>query len=280
MIGRVGVCSWSLQPKSPKALAERLGAIGATGVQLALGPMRTGAWSVAGTTAALRDAGITILSGMMATEGEDYSTLDTIRQTGGVRPDAHWNMNKRIAETDADIAAELGLSLVTFHAGFIPHDEADPERGVLMDRLREVIDLFADRGVRVGFETGQETAHTLERALDQLQRPTAGVNFDPANMILYGMGDPIEAIRTLGPRIVQAHVKDAVPTETPGTWGAEMAAGSGAVDWQRFFDSIAALPQRVDLLVEREAGGARAGDIDVALKLISKYAAGGKADER
>jgi sugar phosphate isomerase/epimerase len=275
MIGRIGVCSWSLQPESPAALAEQLTAIGATGVQLALGPIRSRDWSVAQTRAALNEADITVLSGMMTTEGEDYSTLDTIRDTGGVRPGKHWKTNKNNAEIEAKIASELGLSLVTFHAGFIPHDVSDPERTVLMDRLRTIIDIFADRGVLVGFETGQESADTLEVALNQLERPKAGVNFDPANMILYGMGDPIQAIGTLGPRIIQAHVKDAQPTATPGTWGAEVAAGRGAVDWKRFFGAIAALPQPVDLLVEREAGDTRAADIGTALKLISTHVRGG-----
>lgn len=274
MIGRSGVCSWSLGPDSPEALAETLAELGAGGVQLALGPIRKGAWSLEETRFALADAGIALLSGMMATEGEDYTTLETIRRTGGVRPDEHWQTNRRAAIEDAKIAAELGLDLVTFHAGFIPHDAADPERGVLIGRLREVIDIFADRGVRVGFETGQETAGTLIGALDELDRPDAGVNFDPANMILYGMGDPSAAIRALGPRIVQAHVKDATPTGTPGIWGSEVAAGTGSVEWGIFFQTLAALPQRVDVLVEREAGGSRAADIRAALELIAAHKGG------
>jgi len=275
MIGRVGVCSWSLQPNGPVSLAERLTSIGAKGVQVALGPLRAGDWKIEETRRVLDDAGISLLSGMMATQGEDYSTLDTIRVTGGVRPDAQWETNRGIAEGDARVAAELGLSLVTFHAGFIPHDEADPEREVLLERLRTVIDIFADQGVRVGFETGQETAATLEVALEQLDRPTAGVNFDPANMILYGMGDPIEAVSVLGSRIIQAHVKDANPAATLGNWGSEEPAGQGTVDWPSFFQEIERLPQTVDLLVEREAGENRDADIGSAIALIARLTAGG-----
>lgn len=269
MIGHVGVCSWSLQPESPDQLAESLVRAGATGVQLALDPIRTGAWSLASTRNAMKAAGVAVLSGMMATRGEDYSTLETIKLTGGVRPNATWDENRAAAEAEAQIAAELGLKLVTFHAGFLPHDKSDPERAILLDRLGQIIRIFAARGVSVGFETGQETASTLLDALAAL--PGAAVNFDPANMILYGMGDPSEAIRKLAPRMIQAHVKDAVPTETPGTWGAEVPVGTGKVDWKVYFETVWKCGRSIDLLVEREAGSDRVGDIRTALALIAAH---------
>ena len=83
MKNRLGVCSWSLRPETPAELAERVRATGLGTVQLALDPSRTGAWSLEDTRAELEAAGTTIASGMMATRGEDYSTLETIRRTGG-----------------------------------------------------------------------------------------------------------------------------------------------------------------------------------------------------
>lgn len=269
MIGRVGVCSWSLQATAPDDLAEKLSRAGAAGVQIALDPLRTGAWGVGATVRALEAAGVTMLSGMMATRGEDYSTLETIRVTGGLRPDEHWAENLKAAEHDARLAGELGLRIVTFHAGFLPHDRSDPERAVMMERLGKVIRVFAARGVSVGFETGQETAGTLLEALSEL--PGAAVNFDPANMILYGMGDPGEAMRKLSARIIQAHVKDALPTEVPGTWGTEVPAGMGKVDWKAFFSTVRTCERAIDLLVEREAGDDRIADIRTALALIAEH---------
>ncbi len=282
MIGSVGVCSWSLGAQSPEELAQSLVSVGAKCVQLALDPIRTGAWSLERTRKALEDAQVMVLSGMMATEGEDYSTLETIRETGGVRPDEHWEANLRTAQEDAKIASEFGLGsglgLVTFHAGFLPHDLGDLERVKLLDRLRKIIDIFGARDLRVGFETGQETAETLDAAMMDLDRPGAGVNFDPANMILYGMGDPGIAVRQLGRWVVQAHVKDAVPTQVPGTWGREVVAGTGVVDWGVFFETLAGLPQPVDLLVEREAGQTRVADIRAGLLLIADHVGEGAGD--
>ncbi|MGD9689306.1 MAG: sugar phosphate isomerase/epimerase family protein [Phycisphaerales bacterium] len=280
-MSRVGVCSWSLQPASPTDLADKVRACGLDAVQLALDPLRTGQWSEADTARALKAAGITICSGMMAFRGEDYSTLESIRRTGGVRPDLDWPENLDAAEACARLAERLGLALVTFHAGFIPHEAADPVRGIMIDRLRHVVDAFSARGVRVALETGQESAQTLLDALAELDRPLVGANFDPANMILYAMGDPVASLRLLARagRVAQVHIKDALPTRTPGTWGEETPAGAGAVDWPAFFRVLRehahtpAHPLACDLVIERESGGTRLDDVRAAAALVRSHLA-------
>ena len=108
--------------------------------------------------------------------------------------------------------------------------------------------------------------------LAELDRPTLGVNFDPANMILYAKGDPIESFQALAPHVMQVHVKDAVPTEQPGTWGTEMPVGAGAVDWPSFFDVLAALPEPINAVLEREGGTDRVNDIRIAHELVKELA--------
>ncbi len=264
----IAVCSWSLQAGSAAELVERLHAVGVDRVQLALDPIRTGDWPEAESLATLSEGGIEVVSGMMGAEGEDYSTLETIRETGGLRLDEHWETNRAAAAENAKLAGRMGLDFVSLHAGFLPEEAGDPERAKLLDRLREIADLFAAEGVALGFETGQENAHTLVEFLRELDRPRVGVNFDPANMILYGMGDPIHALEALAPWVRQVHVKDAVPTKTPGTWGAEVAGGEGEVSWDAFFDVLAAKGLDVNLAIEREAGDDRIGDIGRARKLV------------
>ena len=271
---RVGVCSWSLQPSSATDLVAKVRATGLSAVQLHLDPLRTGEWPERPALDALEEAGIAVLSGMMTTRGEDYSTLETIARTGGLRPDSTWPENREAAARTAALAQRMGLRLVTLHAGFLPHDAADPERARLLERLRTVADLFSAAGVTLGLETGQESAHTLLEVLRDLDHPGVAVNFDPANMILYGMGDPIAALRDLAPHIAQVHIKDATPTRTPGTWGTEVPAGTGAVNWSAFFRVLGESLPRVDLLIEREAGESRVSDIAAARALVGRYAPG------
>jgi len=261
----LAVCSWSLRPTSPADLVEQLKAAGLDAVQLHLDPLRAG-WDEAATLAALRRAGVTIVSGMMTMAGEDYDTLESIRATGGVRPDATWPANLAAAADHAAMAARLGLTLVTFHAGWIPHDSADPLRGVMLQRLRTLIDVFAKAGVRVGLETGQESAATLLDVLAEL--PASVVNFDPANMLLYGMGDAHEALQRLGPRVAQIHAKDALPAGTPGQWGSEVPVGTGGVDWPRFVAIARAVCPRAGFVIEREAGDQRVADVRAAAAVL------------
>lgn len=265
---RLGVCSWSCRARGPEELRAALRTVGVDAVQLHLDPLRTGAWSEDGTRRALAKGGVEIRSGMMGMEGEDYTTLETIRVTGGVRPPSTWKANLAAARGNAALARRLGIGLVTFHAGFLPHEERDPERGVLLARLGELADVFAEQGVRVGFETGQESAETLWGVLEALARPTVGVNFDPANMILYGMGDPVAALELLAPHVRQVHVKDARSSKSRGAWGSEVVVGDGEVDWSRFFAVLDARCPGVDLMIEREAGSQRVADIRRAREFV------------
>lgn len=239
-------------------------------VQLALDPIRRGEWGLGDTQRTLGEAGIAILSGMMGMRGEDYATLASIRRTGGVRPSATWPENVEAAKRNADIAASLGLTLVTFHAGFIPEDPPDEERGVMIERLLTLFDIFDERDVRIGLETGQEPAHVVRRLIDDMG-VDVGVNFDPANMILYGMGDPVESLDLLAEHVVQIHIKDALSTEAAGEWGTEVPVGAGEVQWDSFFGVIADRGLDVDLVIERESGKCRVEDVVQAADLVRRH---------
>jgi sugar phosphate isomerase/epimerase len=262
---RLGVCSWSLQPRSPGHLAECVRATGLSAVQLALDPLRTDDWPERATRDALEAAGIGVLSGMACMHGEDYASIARIRETGGLRPRRWWSRNRRAARENAALAARLGLRLVSFHAGFLPEQPADPEREPLLERLAEVTDASAAEGVVVALETGQERAATLLGVLSDLARPTLGVNFDPANMLLYGTGDPLAALDALRPHVRQVHVKDARRRGVPDAWGTEVPVGDGEVDWPGVLLRLARDGPGCDLLVEREACAQRIEDVRCAV---------------
>ncbi len=271
--GICAVCSWSLRPTDVRELARRVRALDIDSVQLALVPcLDDEQWR--GAVDFLRGEGIQVISGMLAMAGEDYTTLESIARTGGVRSDHHWGENLDRTLRVADLAERDALDLVTLHGGFLPHDGRDPVRSMMIDRLRTVADIFAQRGISIALETGQESAATLAAALHELDRPTVGVNFDPANMILYGMGDPTEAVETLAPWLRQVHVKDAVATEHAGTWGSERPVGAGSVQWQPFLARVrrACTPERpINLVIERESGKCRDEDILAARDLIRRH---------
>ena len=270
---RLAVCSWSLQPADPEQLVEQLRQLGIQRVQLALDPLRESPEAWDRTADLFREHGVSIVSGMFGTVGEDYTTLESIRRTGGLVPDATWEENWENAQANAAIAQRLGLKLVTFHAGFLPHDETNPEFVELQHRIRLVADLFAAKGIDLAFETGQETAETLKLFLEKLGRVNVGANFDPANLILYDKGDPIEALRTLASWVKQCHIKDAIGTQTPGVWGQEVPVGTGQVDWKEFFAVLQSIQFGGFCCIEREAGQQRLADIRTGREFVEKLRA-------
>ena len=267
---RLAVCSWSLQPANPQDLIQKLQATGIHRVQLAFDPLREASDVWGGAAARLRESGIAIVSGMFGCLGEDYSTLDSIRLTGGIAPDGTWQQNWERIRATAALARELGLELVTFHAGFLPHDENDPGFAKMLKRLTEAAEAFGAAQVALGLETGQETAPVLANLLTKLNRPGVGVNFDPANMVLYDKGDPVEALRLLGRWVRQVHIKDATRTKVPGTWGQEVAVGAGDVNWPAFFAALDEVHFTGNLVIEREAGEQRVADIRTAKGVVER----------
>ena len=141
----------------------------------------------------------------------------------------------------------------------------------MVSRLKVIAETFASLNIEVALETGQETAAELGELLAVLNQSNVGVNFDPANMLLYGKDNPVKALSLLRSWIRQVHIKDAKRTKHPGTWGEEVAAGSGQVDWAEFFATLRHLNYTGNLVIEREAGTQRVADIRTARAVVEKY---------
>ncbi len=260
----VGVCSWSLQV----GVAEVAGAmkkLGIDHVHLAVGPvMEAGGDKY---LAAIKQQSWTISSTMIAFPQEDYSTLDAIKVTGGIVPDKDWPRNKELTIKAVEVTAQLGVKYLSMHAGFI--DETRPGYAKkFYNRIECLADAAAEEDIMLLMETGQETADDLKTFLEELDHPALGVNFDPANMILYDKGDPIEAVRVLAPWIKHVHIKDAIRTKTPGQWGAEVPWGDGQVNSGAFLKVLREVGFAGVLAIEREAGDDRVGDIKLAVERL------------
>jgi sugar phosphate isomerase/epimerase len=272
---RIGVCSWSWRVDM-KNVERLMDEAGVKGVHLALGPFiapdeRHG--SAEGEEAWKRVKELVesgkwkVMSTMIGTVGEDYTTLETIKKTGGIVPDQHWKANQAIITKGAQLTKELGCNYMSLHAGFL--DESDPVAyKKYVERVTWMRDEAAKYGVMVIFESGQETAEHLAAFMKKV--PGVGINFDPANMILYAMGKPIEAIKLLMAWIVQVHIKDACYTKTPGTWGTEVPWCDGQVGGKAFVAELEKMGYKGNYVVEREAGNNRANDIKLAVERLVK----------
>ncbi|MCF7817523.1 MAG: sugar phosphate isomerase/epimerase [Kiritimatiellales bacterium] len=255
----IGICTWSLD-NDPDRVFHTLEATGLSHIHL-------GIFAIDMFKAAIERGRVRVSATMVGFPQEDYSTLATIRRTGGIMPDDCWERNRDIVLDAIDISSDLGVGLLSFHGGFIDHsDEAGYRK--FCTRMRELADAARLKGVVLLLETGQEVAEDLRCCLEDLNHPAVGVNFDPANMILYGKGDPIAAVRTLAPWIRHVHIKDAVPAAVPGEWGIEVPWGNGDVEHGMFIQTLAEIGFAGALAVEREAGKTRENDIKLAVRRL------------
>jgi sugar phosphate isomerase/epimerase len=256
-----------LQVKSIPELKGFLQQLGVNVVQIACGDPHHASWDEGeAMPAAAHASGIIMTGAMLGFPGEDYTSPLSIKATGGfgdpaLRPERidrlKWALDRTIA---------LGLSDLSLHAGFIP-EPGDPARKAMLETLALAGELAAAKGITLAFETGQETAQLLRLTLDELKLQSLKVNFDPANMLLYDMGDPIRAVEILGPDIRSVHMKDARRPKMRGQWGAEVPLGEGEVDIKRFVQALKEIGYSRPLIVEREVGDQAGRLRDVALGL-------------
>ena len=272
---RIGVCSWSWHADL-KTVARQMEASEVNGIHLALGPFiapdgRHGeiesavTWQLIKTKAAKGEWNV--MSTMIGMIGEDYKTLETIKATGGIVPDKTWPANQKIVTRGAQLTQELGCKYMSTHAGFL--DESNPAAfKKYVERVSWMRDECRKYGVTLILESGQETAEDLAAFMAKV--PGVGINFDPANMILYAKGKPMEAVEVLYPWIMQVHVKDAVETKVPGTWGTEVPWGEGQVGGDAFVAKLEALGYKGNYVVEREGGAKRVAEIRQAIDHLVK----------
>lgn len=267
----IGVCSWSLQPTDTPDLIQRVKQLGLSHLQLGVPRLTTlDEKRKAAEISAIKSSGLSLTATMIGFAGEDYSTIASIRKTGGYVADSEYPIRRQITKAAGRITRELGVDKISAHVGFVP-PSSDPNYQVMVTRVGEIAADLAEIGLTFVLETGQETANELLQFLNDLRSSTVKVNFDPANMILYGAGDPIDAIKTLGRHIGHVHVKDATLSDAPGSkWGEEVPFGAGQVPPKDFLRALEDVGYTGPLVIEREAGVTRMEDVAIAIESLKK----------
>jgi sugar phosphate isomerase/epimerase len=158
-----------------KGFLDRLGI---NVVQIACGDPHHASWEEGDQMPeAARASGIAMTSAMLGFPGEDYTSPQTIRETGGFGNPALRAERIERLKWGIDRTLALGLSDLTLHAGFLP-EPGESGRSAMLETLAHAGRLAADKGITLAFETGQETAELLRLTLDELKSPSLRVNFD------------------------------------------------------------------------------------------------------
>jgi L-ribulose-5-phosphate 3-epimerase len=155
----------------------------------------------------------------------------------------------------SDFAKQCGIPAVQTHCGFIPENPNDPVYNETVTAIREVAQYCKRNGQNFRYETGQETPITLVRAMGDVGVDNQGVNFDLANLILYGKANPVDAIEILGPYVQGIHAKDGMWPTNPKELGQEVPIGKGKVDFPVIIERLKLLHYRGAVTIEREISG-------------------------
>ncbi|MEI8213996.1 MAG: sugar phosphate isomerase/epimerase family protein [Planctomycetota bacterium] len=186
-------------------------------------------------------------------EGESYADIPTVERTIGLVPPETRAARLKEMKEIADFTRLLGCDAVGLHIGVVPHDTKSKEYSEIIEVIRSLCDHAAKNEQAVHLETGQESAESLLQFIGDSQRSNLFINFDPANMILYGMGEPIEALRKVGKYVRSVHCKDATWSDQPGkTWGAEVPLGHGQVNILNYLSTLKEIGYTGPLTIERE----------------------------
>jgi sugar phosphate isomerase/epimerase len=222
----------------------------------------------------IENSGITITTVFCGFDGERYDDIPTVQQTVGFVPKATRAARLAKAREIADFAKTLGVKNVAAHIGFVPEDPADPDYKDIVGVVGDFADYLKANEQNLCLETGQETGECLLRFIQDLARGNVKVNFDPANMILYGSGEPIPALRLVGQYVAGVHAKDGIwPTEKDKL-GIEVPLGEGKVNIPLFVETLAEIGYRGPLTIEREiTGDQQKKDIVKARELLERVRA-------
>ncbi|HUG68968.1 MAG TPA: sugar phosphate isomerase/epimerase family protein [Pirellulaceae bacterium] len=203
--------------------------------------------------ARLAELGIQLTCVFGGFEGESYADIPTVSKTVGLVPPETRAARTQEMKEIADFAKMLKCDVVGLHLGFVPHDTNDSTYTDVLAVTRELCDHCKSNGQNVHLETGQETADALLQFIGDVKRDNLFINFDPANMILYGTGEPIEALKKVGQYVRSIHCKDAKWAAKPGEeWGQEVPLGEGAVGIENYLRTLDEIGYTGPLTIERE----------------------------
>ncbi|MCA9054082.1 MAG: TIM barrel protein [Planctomycetaceae bacterium] len=229
-----------------------------------------------GFLAQCADAGITVTCVFGGFDGESYADIPTTARTVGLVPEETRAARAQEMKEISDFARTLGCNAVGLHIGFVPEDRDCKSYRGLLDCTRELLDHVAGNDQNLHLETGQESADHLLEFIGDVGRNNLFINFDPANMILYGTGDPITALKQVGHLVRSVHCKDArwAPEGQRGqAWGCETPLGEGDVGMETYLRTLHDLGYTGPLTIEREIAHDRErqkADIGAAVQLLEQ----------
>jgi len=228
--------------------------------------------NVAKVKAAAQKYGVEVTTIWAGYSGPEEWNFTGGASTIGLVPPQFRDQRVKDLKQGADFAKACGVRSITTHAGFIPENPSDPLYQPTIAALREVAQHCKKLGIEFWFETGQETPITLRRAMKDIGTGNLGINLDPANLLMYGKANPVDALDIIGPFVKGVHAKDGTyPNgDDPDKLGVEKPLGEGRVNFPVLVPKLKNMGFTGALTIEREiSGDQQIVDIKRAIEILS-----------
>lgn len=173
---------------------------------------------------------------------------------GIVPPDYRYERCKELMH-GSDFAKLIGVDQIATHMGFLPENPTDPQYAPVVAAIKMVANHCKANGQRLLFETGQETPVTILRVIEDTGCDNLGVNLDPANLIMYGKANPVDALTVFGRYVYDVHGKDGKYPTDGKNLGHETPIGDGAVNFPLFIAKLKEIGYDGCITIEREISG-------------------------
>ena len=175
--------------------------------------------------------------------------------TAGLVPPAYRGIREKELLLGSEFAQKIHVDQMATHVGFLPANYYDEDFRGTVAVLRRICREMKTRGQTFLFETGQETPVTVLRAIEEIGLDNVGINFDTANLMLYGMGSAADAVLVFGKYIRDTHIKDGFYPTTGTELGREVRAGEGLANFPLILARLKEVGYNGCFTIEREISG-------------------------
>lgn len=219
--------------------------------------------------AACKEYGVTITALWCGWEGPVEWNFYGGQETLGLVPEAYRYARILNLKNGADFAKKIGVTDIVTHMGYVPSNPYDSRYPGFVAAVLSVAAYLKNNGQYLLFETGQETPVTLLRLFEDVGLDNLAVNLDPANLILYGMGNPVDALDVIGKYIRGVHGKDGKYPTSGRELGCETPMGQGKVDFPALIKGLHELGYDGCITIEREIeGDQQVKDVEMARDML------------
>lgn len=192
--------------------------------------------------------------------------------TIGLVPAAYRDARVQALKKAADFAEKIGVDRIVTHVGFIPENPDSPDFAGTVAALRHLCKYLKAKNQYFLFETGQETPITLLRTIQAIGYENVGINFDTANLLLYGKANPLDALDVFGQYVMETHIKDGFYPTDGMLLGKEAPVGEGRANIRAIVKKLGELGYTGTLTIEREISGEQQiKDIIMARDLLREW---------